>query len=63
MLNHNPFAFVLFYLAVAALVILVEPLRNIVILIAQVMAAVAFLAFIFCIVLETWQERQRKNQE
>lgn len=63
MLNHNPFAFVLVYLAVAALVIVVEPLRNLVLVVAQVMMAVAFIAFIFCIVLECWQERQRRNQE
>ena len=62
MLNHNPVAFVLLYLSVAGVVIVVPPLRDAIIVIAKVMAAVAFIAFVFCVCFEIWNNYQRKNQ-
>ncbi|ALA45477.1 hypothetical protein KMC57_gp10 [Achromobacter phage vB_AxyP_19-32_Axy24] len=59
MLNHNPILFVLGYILVAIIVIAVEPLRDFVLLAAQVLAAVAFLAFIAAITLEAIQSRKR----
>lgn len=58
--NVKPFAFIIGYLLVALAVIAFEPLRDIVFLVAKVLAAVAFLAMVACIIMESLQDKKHE---